>query len=265
MNKKKKRLLIDPKGGIAGDMFAASLISAGADFNLIQIAMSKAASKLGSAEISMSYTEDNSTRLLIKLHSNKHHLNSTIAKEILVDLFKELSISENYCILGIKILDVLLAAEKKAHSENIYFTNNRPLFLHDNHSENTNLHEAQDIIIDIIGAVIGMQELNIEPEVKLLSPVSVGNGFINFSHGRLPVPAPATRIILEQYNIKWKQGPVNTELCTPTGASIIAALKANYSQNCLLDEIKIISEGKSRGTKDLDIPPLKVYVYTRNL
>ena len=49
-------------------------------------------------------------------------------------------------------------------------------------------------------------------------------GKVNFSHGVLDVPAPATRIILEKFNVEWKKGPVDTELCTPTGASILAAL-----------------------------------------
>jgi uncharacterized protein (DUF111 family) len=250
-------LLIDPSGGIAGDMFSASLISAGADPKQMVRVMSEAASKLGSADITIQSTSDHSTRLHIKLNALDPHLNAGRAREILNSLFEDLKIKKNYRTLGEKILNILLNAEIKAHSENIFFHQHA----HTHPSGETNLHEAQDIIIDITGAVKGMQELNIKPHITLLAPVSVGNGYIDFSHGRLPVPAPATKIILDKYQIPWKQGLVNTELCTPTGASILAALDAAVSETISLDKINVSASGQSRGTKDLDIPPLKIYLY----
>jgi uncharacterized protein (DUF111 family) len=121
------------------------------------------------------------------------------------------------------------------------------------------LHEAQDIVIDIIGAVMGMQDLNIEPEAQLITPVSVGGGSVACSHGILPVPAPATKVILEQYGIEWRPGPLDVELSTPTGVSILAALGAKEATSSL-EGREIVVAGRSRGTKDLDIPPLKVYI-----
>ena len=221
--------------------------------------MSIAVSKLGSSEISVELTENESTKILIKLDSNYPHLNSGHAREILGDLFEEMNTEKKFRLLGIRILEILLKAEKKAHSENDFFK--EIMHNHDHHSDETNLHEAQDIIIDIMGAVTGMEQLNIEPSAQLLSPVSVGSGFVNFSHGRLPVPAPATRIILEQNDIEWEIGPIDTELCTPTGASILAALGANISGQVNLSNMNVKSSGRARGTKDLEIPPLKIYLY----
>jgi len=48
------------------------------------------------------------------------------------------------------------------------------------------------------------------------------------SHGRLPVPAPATRAILEEHHISYQSGPVEAELLTPTGAAILAALSPTF-------------------------------------
>ena len=251
------KLLIDPRGGIAGDMFSASLISAGADPELMVRVMSEAASKLGSADISIQSASDLSTRLHIKLNSLDPHLNATRARDILNGLFNDLKIDKTYRLMGIKILDILLSAEIKAHSENDFFHKHT----HSHLSEETNLHEAQDIIIDITGVVTGMQELNIDPRATLLAPVSVGDGYVSFSHGRLPVPAPATKIILEKYNIKWSKGPVDTELCTPTGASIMAALETSVTETISLENIHVKATGQSRGTKNLNIPPLKIYLY----
>ncbi len=124
------------------------------------------------------------------------------------------------------------------------------------HGGDAFLHEAQDIVIDITGAVLGMQYLQVEPRASLLAPLRVGGGKVKFSHGHLPVPSPATRIIMEEYDIPWEFGPLDTELCTPTGSAILAALGAKREK----EAPKGSKLGQSRGTKDIDVPPLKVYL-----
>ena len=92
------------------------------------------------------------------------------------------------------------------------------------------LHEAQDILLDLTGAAWGLQALKIDlGSVMCLSPVRVGGGTTGLtSHGRLPVPAPATRAILEEHHISYQSGPVEAELLTPTGAAILAALSPTF-------------------------------------
>ena len=128
-------------------------------------------------------------------------------------------------------------------------------------NEETFLHEAQDIVIDIMGAIMGMQQLDIEPGAELLCPVSVGGGHVHFSHGTHSIPAPATTIMLKEYHIQWKKGPVDVELFTPTGAAILAALGSSLNNSIVIEALNIVSIGKARGTKILEIPPLKLYVY----
>ena len=250
----KKKLIIDPRGGIAGDMFSAAMISAGADGQKMLQVMKKAAEKLGKAEIHAKTAADNSQQLQIKLHANHHHLSAEKARQILTELYMGLKVEEVYQELGLKILEILLQAEHKAHSEH-------PLLIKKHaHHHGIQLHEAQDIIIDIMGAVIGLQDLAIEPRARLLHPVSVGDGFVEFSHGRLPVPAPATEIILNQHEIKWQNGPIEHELCTPTGASILAALQVDMDEEIELENLKETACGRARGSKILDIPSLKIYI-----
>lgn len=265
------KLLIDPRGGIAGDMFSAALISAGADGKMMKNAMLKAAKKLGNAKITIHQSIDQATQLKINLDSKKHHLSEHEAQNFLEDLFAELKIPQKYQNFGRQILKTLMRAEKKAHSDyGISISNNHidmvhPPKTHRRHSPKskniTFLHEAQDIIIDIIGAVIGIGYLNINPDAILLSPISVGGGTVTFSHGIFPVPAPATQIIMNQFKLKWKIGPVQSELCTPTGASILAALHSKYNPSFNFANIKIVSTGLSRGSKMFNIPPLKIYIY----
>ncbi len=251
------KLIIDPAGGIAGDMFSAALISAGADFESLRAVMSKAAVKLGSAQISLDKTPDDAYQLKIALASKRDHLGGKEAGEILTELFSEFGIKKQYQDFGLKILDILLKAEIRAHADlNIKVKTNH----HHRHEHDAFLHEAQDIVIDIMGAVMGMQVLQVEPGGRLLSPVSVGGGLVKFSHGTLPVPAPAAEIIMEQYRIQWQKGPLELELATPTGVAILAALGARESNPAALKDRRIAASGTARGTKILDIPPLRIYL-----
>ncbi len=265
-------IYIDPTGGFAGDMFSAALISAGADENLMTNAMEHAASKIGEATISVSKTIDNATRLLINIQHNHNHLSGHKAKHLLADIFTELKIEEEYKQFGMTALQNLIDAEIKAHKEHTFLTDHlhhthehehgdgHHHHSHSHHQETTEafLHEAQDILIDITGAAFGLQLLNVGAGVTLTKPVSTGGGTITFSHGTLPVPAPATKNIIDKFNIPVSVGPLNFELFTPTGAAILSALNPELNSDVKI-ETKNIRTGTSRGTKDLDIPPLKIF------
>ncbi|MGD2087917.1 MAG: DUF111 family protein [Candidatus Aminicenantes bacterium] len=268
------KLLIDPEGGLAGDMFAAALVSAGTDFKVIQTAMLTAGEKLGSAEIEINQTADGSSQLSIALHPRKHHLAGNEARAILEELFTQFNIREKYRNWGMNILEILIKAEKRAHAQyNIviagehshphshHHDGQHALHHHSPGNEQTFLHEAQDIVMDIMGAVMGLQQLDIEPGAELLCPVSVGGGHVHFSHGTHSIPAPATRIMLEEYHIHWKKGPVDVELFTPTGAAILAALDSSLNPSIDIETLEVVSMGKARGSKILKIPPLKLYIY----
>jgi pyridinium-3,5-bisthiocarboxylic acid mononucleotide nickel chelatase len=278
------KCLINPAGGMAGDMFSAALISAGADFTMVQKAMTAAGEKLGKAIIARKETEDGATQLSISLTSDRHHLAGSEARVILNDLFLSFAIKERYKEFGLKALEILIAAEKRAHKEfNIVIEGDH----HQNHShdhshehshdhgdedghhhhhphgheEDAFLHEAQDIVIDIMGAVMGMQLLDIEPQAEMMGPVFVGGGHVHCSHGTLSIPAPATTIVMREYDIKWQKGPVEKELLTPTGATLLAALGGQQYDGKTFESIKKVAIGKARGTKILPIPPLELYLY----
>ncbi len=123
------------------------------------------------------------------------------------------------------------------------------------------MHEAQDIVIDIMGAVMGLQLLEIEPQAFMVGPVSVGGGHVHCSHGTLDIPAPATTIVMREYDILWQKGPLEKELLTPTGATILAALGAQQYDGKAYDGLEKCAIGSARGTKILPIPPLQLYLY----
>src|SRR5262249_16645157 len=94
--------------------------------------------------------------------------------------------------------------------------------------EDVEFHEvgAIDSIVDTVGSAIGFDALGIER--FLCSPINVGSGFIHCQHGVFPVPAPATADLLRDATIYQKHA--QTELVTPTGAAILAAVVNHFGQ-----------------------------------
>lgn len=282
------KLYIKPQGGIAGDMFSAALIDAGADKIKVINAMKAAAETLGRASVSHVKTVDGSSRLLISVEHHHGHLSSHKAFYLLGHLFEEFSIDQLYSDFGFKMLRALVSAEDKVHSCP-EFQMDTLLFHHHQHDYSSQsdvkshinkeggnishhdynhtfynepevwLHESQDILIDIMGAVMGLQELNAPVKAELTSPVSFGGGSVSFSNGFLNVPAPATQFLIDENNIPVAAGPINVELFTPTGASLLTALDAFKISDT--PEENPVFHGKSRGTKDLPIPPLEIMIY----
>lgn len=130
---------------------------------------------------------------------------------------------------------------------------------HRHSSEKTVLHEAQDILIDIAGATFGMQYIGVSPgNVMCDVPVAVGGGEIHFSHGVLPVPAPAVTSVLKNFKIPHVSGPVDSELLTPTGAALLAAMEPVFYNRMPLASIEDfwneLKHGFGMGTKKFDFP-----------
>lgn len=88
--------------------------------------------------------------------------------------------------------------------------------------DDVEFHEvgAVDSIVDTVGAAIGFDALGIDH--FLCSAINIGSGFIHCQHGIFPVPAPATADLLRHATIYQKHA--QTELVTPTGAAILAAV-----------------------------------------
>ncbi len=123
---------------------------------------------------------------------------------------------------------------------------------HSHSGEEAVLHEAQDILLDVMGAAAGLQHLGVDlNRVVCFSPVAVGGGSITFSHGTLPAPAPATMAILKRHRIPHVAGPVDVELLTPTGAALLAALHPIWRCRESLPEDAVLARGMGLGRKNL--------------
>jgi pyridinium-3,5-bisthiocarboxylic acid mononucleotide nickel chelatase len=122
--------------------------------------------------------------------------------------------------------------------------------VHDVPLEKVHFHEvgAVDAIVDITGACIGFEELGLENFA--CSALNVGGGTAKMAHGILPVPAPATALLL--LGKPTYSSGVQKELVTPTGAAIVATLCENFGPQ---PAMQISAIGYGAGTADLESQP----------
>ena len=92
--------------------------------------------------------------------------------------------------------------------------------------EHIHFHEvgSLDAVMDITGVCLAMYLLH--PEQVVISPVHLGSGQVKCAHGILPVPAPATANLLT--GIPCYCGEITGELCTPTGAALLAQFADSF-------------------------------------
>ncbi len=111
--------------------------------------------------------------------------------------------------------------------------------------EEIHFHEvgAMDAVADIVGVCLAMYELS--PDRVVASPVHVGCGQIHCAHGILPVPAPATALLLK--GIPVYGGRIQGELCTPTGAALLKHFVDSFGE---MPQMSIEKIGYGMGSKD---------------
>jgi hypothetical protein len=126
-------------------------------------------------------------------------------------LLEHCPLSENIRSTSLQIFKRLARSEAHIHNCSI---------------EEVHFHEVGgiDAIVDIVGTAICLEYLGIER--VFASQIPLGKGFVTCSHGKLPVPVPATLDILKGIPVYGTNIPY--ELVTPTGAAIIVTLAEGF-------------------------------------
>ena len=95
--------------------------------------------------------------------------------------------------------------------------------LHGMTTDDVEFHEvgAIDSIVDVVGTAAALDWLT--PASVSCASVAMGSGTLRCAHGVLPVPAPAALEVMREAGGVMADGGVARELCTPTGAAILAA------------------------------------------
>ncbi len=108
-------------------------------------------------------------------------------------------------------------------------------------------HEVgtMDAVADVVAVCLLMEKLS--PDQVVVSPVHVGSGYVRCMHGILPVPAPATALILR--DVPTYGGQVQGELCTPTGAALLKHFATRFGDRPVM---KTQAIGYGMGKKDFE-------------
>jgi uncharacterized protein (TIGR00299 family) protein len=113
--------------------------------------------------------------------------------------------------------------------------------------EEVHFHEvgAHDSIGDIVGACAGFAALGADLHV---GPIALGGGTAQTSHGPIAVPGPAVLRLLEGSGALASGGPVDSELCTPTGAALLTTLADAFGP---MPSMAVEQAGFSAGSRDI--------------
>jgi uncharacterized protein (TIGR00299 family) protein len=99
--------------------------------------------------------------------------------------------------------------------------------VHGSTVEKVHFHEvgAADALVDVVGSIEGLEALGVQSVHA--SPPVLGRGEVDSQHGRIPVPAPATALLLRGAPVEI--GDLPFELTTPTGAALLATLVHDWA------------------------------------
>jgi len=218
---------LDAFSGISGDMTVGALIDAGAPADAVLDA-------LRSLDTGARFRTEKtmrgaiaSTKFLVDLagsQSKHRHLSDIrvlVQRSAIPDRAKQ-----NTCA----VFQRLGEAEAQVHGV--------PL-------ERVHFHEvgAADSIADIAGACVALDLLGVEQ--LHVSAVNTGSGVVKTDHGMLPVPAPATAVLLQGKPV-YARGP-EMELTTPTGAALAVTLASSFGP---MPPMTIASIGYGAGDRD---------------
>lgn len=214
--------------GASGDMVLGALVDAGVPLRTMQAAVDA----LGVEPISLAATE-----------VTRHGLGAT---HVTVDapetpvvrtwgnvrtILEDAELNEAVRRTALAIFERLATAEARVHRTT---------------PERVHFHEvgALDALADVVGAAAGFHALGLERICA--SSVATGLGMTRGQHGVLPVPAPAVLELLAGAPVH--SGGVPHELCTPTGAAILAATVTEWGE---LPPLVIERVGMGAGSRDL--------------
>jgi uncharacterized protein (TIGR00299 family) protein len=225
---------LDPVGGVAGDMFVAALLDA---FPELEPGVLAAVAELAlgaSSQCRLAAHRDHlqaGKRFIVAgehgasrgnghdphAHAHPHRTWASIREVI-----ERSRLDEPTRRHAVGIFALLAAAEAQVHGIA---------------EDDVGFHEvgAIDSICDIVAAAHMIAKLDATWSVGALP---LGSGTVMSAHGRLPVPAPATALLLR--GLPMRDDGIGGERVTPTGAAIVkylAALRSADERPRVLDRI----------------------------
>jgi uncharacterized protein (TIGR00299 family) protein len=231
--------------GISGDMCLGALVDAGVSLKEIEKSLKGIPVKgysLVAKKVRRSGIAATKVEVVLKGNSGQH----TGKWNDISKIIRASKLPEGIRNKGHEIFKSLFEAEAQVHGESL---------------AKVHLHElsSADCIVDIFGTLIGLSLLKVE--AVYCSPVNLGGGSVKTAHGILPVPAPATAVILKNTLVYSSDAP--HELTTPTGAVILKSLSKGFGP---MPCFKYEKTGVGAGSRDIKNRPnvLRVFIGEMN-
>ncbi|MFI5370196.1 MAG: nickel pincer cofactor biosynthesis protein LarC [Candidatus Eisenbacteria bacterium] len=199
---------VDAFSGVSGDMLLAALVSAGWPAE----ALATIPGRLRLEGVSVTVSDTRRGPFVAKRvevayppgqpHRHLHHLRTMIEAGDFDTSVKERAIA---------VFTRLAEAEAEVHGSTV---------------EKVHFHEvgAVDALVDVVGTLEGLRALRVD-EVAC-SPLRLGRGAVRSEHGLIPIPAPATALLVRGVPVEMPD--IEAELVTPTGAALVTTLATRW-------------------------------------
>jgi len=226
--------------GVSGDMIVGALLDLGADPVKVVGAMEAVGGFMGGCKSLEVKVEDvvrggfHAKRIEVEAEEASG-IRGVELVEATMNCLESLELSVEAKRFASNSINTLVAAEARVHGVDI---------------DEVHLHESgsTDTPAEIIGAAAALDNLNLFDAKVYSTPVAVGGGLFRFSHGTVSSPAPAAMEILRSKGFPLIGGPVESELATPTGVSILVNLAREISR--FYPMMKPTAIGYGAGKKD---------------
>lgn len=125
--------------------------------------------------------------------------------------------------------------------------------------EETHFHEVgrDEAILNIMGVAFCLDRLQIK-EIYC-GTICDGHGFIQCSHGEIPVPVPAVMAMSKNCDYRFERVDAATELVTPSGLGTLIGIGAQYVET--MPETEACVTVESKGKRNTGRGGLKIYMY----
>jgi len=220
-------LYIDPFSGVSGDMLLGAFLSLGVPMQVISDAVDSVIP--GEVELSaIPVTRSGLAGIACEVKVIGGPQSRTLVE--MLDLVEASELPDHIIQGALRTLRSLGEAEGKAHGQ---------------YDGPVHLHElgGQDTLADIVGALTALSFLN--PGKVWCGAVNLGRGYVETSHGKMPIPAPATAHLVEGM-VVFTDGP-DAELTTPTGAAILREIVEEFGP---MGPMTINISGNGAGNRD---------------
>lgn len=232
----------DAFSGISGDMCLGALVNAG--WPAAELEALPARLRLDYVRVRVGTAQRGpftATQVHVEVEGRQPHRHLRHLREMLAAADLDARVRDT----ALTVFTRLAEAEAEVHGSTV---------------EKVHFHEvgAADALVDVVGTLEGLRALGVD-EVAC-SPLRLGRGSVRCDHGLIPVPAPATALLLRGAPVEMPD--IEAELVTPTGAALITTLATRWGDAPAFTLERV---GTGAGGRDLREQPnvLRVMIGTR--